>query len=281
MKNLILLIFVLSCGSNETETTNKLTKAELYYNQGTSNLIKKDYTSALDMLLKAAEIAPGDTRVHNNLGMSYYFKQQYPQAEKHFNQAIKLDPKNSDARNNLASLYYEKGEFDKAMAEYQNIVNDLVYQHQYRIHYNIALIHLKKNKTYEAQSELELALKEKIDYCPAHALLGRIEKDAKNYEKALKHFREGTQGACFNLPEMHYLKALGLMDVGNYPEAKLTLKDLNLKFKNSPYEKLAMEKLAEIENKQETGELSLDTLPSSQKKILDEIEEEEYESVKF
>lgn len=281
MKNLILLLFLLSCGSNETERSNKLTKAELYYNQGTSNLVKKEYTEALEMLLKAAEMAPGDTRVHNNLGMSYYFKQQFPLAEKHFNEAIKLDPKNSDARNNLASLYYEKGELDKAMNEYQNIVNDLVYQHQYRIHYNLALIYLKKNKTYEAESELELALKEKIDYCPAHALLGKIARSAKNPEKALKHFKNGTQGACFNLPEMHYLKAIGLIDVGNYPEAKLTLKELNLKFKNSPYEKLAKDKLAEIENKQEMGELSLDTLPSSQKKILNEIEGDEYESVKF
>jgi len=59
------------------------------------------------------------------------------------------------------------------------------------------------------------------------------------------------------------------------------LKDLNLKFKNNPYTKLAEDKLAEIEQNHGSGGESLDTLPSSQKKILNEVEEEEYESVKF
>ncbi len=281
MKKFIFLIFILGCATDETEKSKELAKAEIYYDQGTKLLVEKNYTEALEMLLKAAEIAPGDTKVHNNLGMSYYFKQQFDLSEKHLRNALKLDPKNSDARNNLASLYYQKGQLDKATEQYQIILNDLVYQHQYRIHYNLALINLKKNRSYEALSELELALKERSDYCPAHALLGKIEKAAKNYEKALKHFKSGTLGACFNLPEMHYLKAIGLIDVGNYPEAKLTLKDLNLKFKNNPYTKLAQEKLAEIEQKPELSDESLDSLPSTQKKILNEVEAEEYESVRF
>jgi type IV pilus assembly protein PilF len=281
MKKLIILIFILGCASDETEKSKELTKAEIYYDQGTKYLVEKNYTEALEMLLKAAEIAPGDSKVHNNLGMSYYFKQQFDLSEKHLMNALKLDPKNSDARNNLASLYYERGLLDKATEQYQIILADLVYQHQYRIHYNLALINLKKNRTYEAQSELELSLKEKADYCPAHALMGKIEKAAKNYEKALAHFKSGILGACFSNPEMHYLKAIGLIDVGNYPEAKLALKDLNLKFKNSPYTKLALDKLVEIEQKHGLSDETLDTLPSSQQKILKEVEEEEFESVKF
>ena len=281
MKNIILLLFILSCSSTETEKPDKLSKAELYYNQGTSNLVAKDYTGALEMLLNAAEMAPGDTRVHNNLGMAYFFKQQTDLAEKHLKASIKLYPKNSDAKNNLASLYYDKGDYDKALALYQNIVSDLIYQHQYRIHYNMALIHIKRNKTYEAESELTLALKEKPDYCPAHAMLGKLARSAKDYEKALKHFKAGTLGTCYAIPEMQYFKAIGLIDVGSYPEAKLILKELISKFKDNPYEKLAQAKLKEIEGKQESGDISLDTLPSSQKKILNEIEEEEFQAVKF
>jgi len=281
MKIIFLLIFIFSCGSGETEKSKELAKAELYYNQGTQNLVNKKYTDALEMLLKAKEIAPGDSRILNNLGMTYFFKEQPILAEQYLREAIKLDPKNSDARNNLASLHYQKGEYDKAFAEYQKILEDLVYQHQYRIHYNMALIHIKNNKIYNAESELELSLKEKSDYCPAHAMLGKIARNEKNYEKALKHFKEGTLGTCYNLPEMHYLKGVALIDLGKYPEARLVLKELNLKFKDDPYTKLSMKKLAEIEDKQGSTDVSLDTLPSSQKKILNELENVEYESVKF
>ncbi len=281
MKNIILLILIMSCGSSETEKSKELAKAELYYNQGTTNLVNKKYTDALEMLLKAKAIAPGDSRIHNNLGMTYFFKEQPVLAEQHLREAIKLDPKNTDARNNLASMHYQNGEYEKAFTEYQKILEDLVYQHQYRIHYNMALIHIKNNKTYAAESELELSLKEKSDYCPAHALLGKIARSEKNYEKALKHFKEGTLGTCYNLPEMHYLKGIALIDLGKYPEARLVLKELNLKFKDDPYTKLSKQKLLEIEDKQESTDVSLDTLPSSQKKILDEIEDIEYESVKF
>jgi len=281
MKIIFLLIFIFSCGSGETEKSKELAKAELYYNQGTQNLVNKKYTDALEMLLKAKDIAPGDSRILNNLGMTYFFKEQPILAEQYLRESIKLDPKNTDARNNLASLHYQKGEFDKAFAEYQKILEDLVYQHQYRIHYNMALIHIKNNKIYNAESELELSLKEKSDYCPAHAMLGKIARNEKNYEKALRHFKEGTLGTCYNLPEMHYLKGVALIDLGKYPEARLVLKELNLKFKDDPYTKLSMKKLAEIEDKQGSTDVSLDTLPSSQKKILNELENVEYESVKF
>lgn len=281
MKNFILLILIMSCGSGETEKSKELAKAELYYNQGTSNLVNKKYTDALEMLLKAKAIAPGDSRIHNNLGMTYFFKEQPTLAEQHLKEAIRLDPKNTDARNNLASMHYQNGELDKAFAEYQKILEDLIYQHQYRIHYNMALIHIKNNKNYAAESELELSLKEKSDYCPAHALLGKIARSEKNYDKALRHFKEGTLGTCYNLPEMHYLKGIALIDLGKYPEARLVLKELNSKFKDDVYIKLSKQKLLEIEDKQGSTDVSLDTLPSSQKKILDEIENVEYESVKF
>ena len=56
----ILATFALvSCASNElTEKTLEQKKSEIYYGQGTNDLVRKNYSQALINLLKAKELAP-------------------------------------------------------------------------------------------------------------------------------------------------------------------------------------------------------------------------------
>lgn len=281
---ILYLFFLLSCGSTELSTKDK--KAALYYSHGTSKLLDKDYTTALDYLLKAADMTPGDTKVHNNLGMTYYFKKQYAQAEHHLRKAIGLDPSNSDAGNNLASVYYHQKKYQDAERVYHNILENLVYQHQYRIHYNLALIKLKAKNRSMAFKHLLAAIKIKDDYCPAHILLGQLERNIKNFKKALKHFEDGLKGACFNVPQSHYLKALTLIELDEYEKANDTLEQLKIKFYTSPYSKLAETRMREIAHKSSPSKKSWADLLPSQKKLLRELESESefekaYEASKF
>lgn len=269
---LLFLVFLLSCGSNGLTTREK--KAELYYSHGTSKLLDKEYTLALDNLLQANDLKPGDSKINNNLGMTYYFKKQYAQAEHHLQQAIDIDPKNSDARNNLASLYYHLKKFKQAEKVYLGILRNLIYKHQYRIHYNLALLKLKFKDRGAAHKHLLQAVKIKNDYCPGHILLGQLEKSSKNFEKALKHFEDALKGTCYNIPQSHYLKALTLIELEEYEKANDTLEQLKIKFYTSPYSKLAGDRMLEIAHKSRPDKKSWANLLPSQKKLLRELERE-------
>lgn len=281
---ILFLIFLLSCGSNEL--TPKQKKAELFYSQGTTKLIKKDYTAALDYLLKANQLGPNNTKVHNNLGMTFYFKKQYAQAEYHLKKAIELNEQNSDAANNLASIYYNQKKYQAAQKVYNDILRNLVYAHQYRTHYNIALLKLKFKDRGGAYKHLLQAIKIKDDYCPGHVLLGQLERSSKNLNKALKHFNDATQGTCFNIPESHYLKAITLIDMGAFEEAQETLETLKVKFYTSPYSKLAEKRMREIATKSIPTRKSWKNLLPSQKRLLRQLENDSefgkaYEASKF
>ena len=146
--NYLFLFLFLSCSlltGNDTKT-NKDKRADIYYSHGTSKLILKDYTNALKFLLKAKSLKPNDTKVLNNLAMTYYFKKDFRKSQENFLKALRSDPQNSDARNNLASLYLKRGLLKKAEREYRRVQENLIYPHQYRVSYNLALIHLKRGK---------------------------------------------------------------------------------------------------------------------------------------
>jgi len=283
---IIFLTFLLSCGmwGNQKSPSDK--KAELYYSHGTSKLIDKDYTTALDYLIKASELKPSSSKIHNNLGMTYYFKKQYTQAEYHLKKSIELENKNSDARNNFASVLFNQKKYKQAENEYKHILRNLVYKHQYRIHYNLSLINLKRHDRNAAHKHLLQAIKLKDDYCPAHILLGQMERSTKNYEKALKHFIDGTKSTCYNIPESHYLKALTLIDLEEFEKATETLDQLKIKFYTSPYSKLAEQRMREISGKGNPGKKSWENLLPSQRRLLRELEreskfEEAFDNSKF
>ena len=101
IKTLLMALLVLalsSCSSNQLkEQTPEEKKAEVYYGQGTTELVRKNYAQALEYLTRAKELNSKDSKIRNNLAMAYYFRDQHELAEKELKAAINLDSKNSDA----------------------------------------------------------------------------------------------------------------------------------------------------------------------------------------
>ena len=149
MKLIIGLFFIFSLLGCSTKKQKKITlrKAELYYGHGTENLISRNYTKALEFLLKANELDPDNSKIINNMAMAYYFKKQRNTAINLLKKAIKLDPKNSDAKNNLASIYVDSNMLQEAKDLYKQVQKDLIYSHQYRTFYNLAVIAEKENRS--------------------------------------------------------------------------------------------------------------------------------------
>lgn len=242
-------LILVGCSSGPPVVSSEKKKAELYYQHGTEKLVNKDYTQALDLLLKSLQLNPQDAKTENNLGMAYYFKKQIGKAKEHLAKAIKLDPKNSDARNNLASIYLETGEYNLAEVEFQKILDDLLYTTQYTTYYNLALVNLKKNKTNVAVEYLKKSLKENEDYCPSYYLLGGVYKNQYRYKDALDMFRRGTRGACYNNPAPIYEQAMIQIEMNDFRQAKEKLDEIIEKFPGTNYQIMASEKVKELKNK--------------------------------
>ena len=249
---LFIAIFIYGCASSNKPPVKSVAdkKADLYYSHGTQMLVDKDYTSALMHLQNAYKFRSDDTKILNNLGMAYYFKNDIESAIKYLKMAIDEDEDNSDARNNLASIFVNKKRYTEAMEQYQKIKKNLIYKHQYRTHYNIALIYKLRGNTDAAVSELQKSVQIRKDYCPAFYQLGVIATKQRRFRKSIDFFKKSTLGSCVNNPAPHYQQALSLLELDLQEQAFLKLKEVIEQFPTSRYSILATRKLRAVQVEQ-------------------------------
>jgi Tfp pilus assembly protein PilF len=240
-------LLLASCATNElAEKSVEQKKAEIYYGQGTSDLVKKNYSQALINLLKAKEFDPNDAQVRNNLGMAYYFREQPELAERELKAAISLDKKNSDAKVNLGTIYLEKNRLKEAKALYEEVVGDLTYINQFRNYYNLSIVALKEGDRTEAFNYLFKSIKEKDEYCQAHFKLGELYTEEYKFKQALASFQESSKGTCVKEPAPHYQQALALMNLNRFEEARMKFKEIIEKFPKSQFQAMANQQLKKI-----------------------------------
>ncbi|MGZ3787667.1 MAG: tetratricopeptide repeat protein [Bacteriovorax sp.] len=238
--SLLLSSLLASCASNElAEKTVDQKKAELYYGQGTNDLVQKNYAQALINLVKAKELDPRDSQTRNNLGMAYYFREQPELAEKELLKAIDLDKKNTDALANLGSIYMEENRLKEAHALFDQVVQDLTYTNQFRNYYNLAILSLKEGDRKSAFLYLNKSVKEREDYCQAHFKLGELYTEEYKFKEALSSFKESSKGTCVAEPAPLYQQALVLMNLNRFEEAKTKFKEIMEKFPKTRFYALA------------------------------------------
>ncbi len=248
---IIISFFVFSCASQKSSMNEK--KADLFFGKGTNNLIKGDYTSALDHLIKASKLAPKRSDIHNNLGMAYYMKKSKRNALKHIKHSIKLDKNNTEAKSNLASIYLEAGKLDKASKFYRSILKDLTYQKHFKTYYNLGIISLKKNNVSNAKSYFKKSVAENNYSCNALYQLGMMSLKQKQYNEASNYFYKGTDGPCYNMEANHYYLGISYEKLGKIKEAIKTHKLIGKQFKQSKYYSLSQNKVSTLSRLEESG----------------------------
>ncbi|MBY0412778.1 MAG: tetratricopeptide repeat protein [Bdellovibrionales bacterium] len=239
-----------SCATNNEppRMTVKEKQAETYYDQGTSELIDKLYTSALANLLKARDLNPKDSKIRNNLGMAYHFRDQFALAETELKEAIKLDPNNIEARLNLGSIYMSNNRLKDARVQYIEVEKNLTFLGQFRNYYNLAVLELKEGDRKSAFDYLFKALAEKPDYCPAHFMLGEMYTEEFRYKEAYDSFKMSGKGTCVSEPDPQYYQALALLNLGRTQEAKLKFLEVEEKFSKTRFGSMAALQLKKIRN---------------------------------
>lgn len=240
---LLVLFFITSCATHD----KKAKKSEIYFAAGTQSLMQKQYTDALKSLLAANELTPDKTEILNNLAMAYYFKGEQDMAIKTLNHALKVDEKNSDAKVNLASIYYKNGQYDQAEKLYKNVAKDLTYDKQARNFYNLGLLEMSYKKDFvAAEHYFKKSIKEDDNYCPSYYQLGMIQYQRRQFNTALKNFKEATMGTCYESPAPHYYQALVLIEQQRFVDARLKLDEIETRFGQTTYAAKARTKVLEL-----------------------------------
>lgn len=244
-----LVLIITSCSNNQLkEQTPDEKKSEVYYGQGTSELIRKNYAQALSYLIKAKELNSKDSKIRNNLGMAYYFREQHDLAEQELKAAISIDHKNSDAHLNLGTIYMEKNRLKEARVQFEYALSDLIFPNQYRTFYNLSILSLKEGDRREAFEYLAKSVKEKLDYCPAHYKLGELYLEEFRYQQALNAFKESGKGTCVSDPAPLYQQAIVLMNLNKVTEAKAKFQEVLEKFSSTRYGTLSSIQIKKLNN---------------------------------
>ncbi|MCO4794641.1 MAG: tetratricopeptide repeat protein [Bacteriovoracaceae bacterium] len=250
---ILVLLLSVSCSSTskkKKDLTESEKKAALHYSHGTEKLVSKNYTMALNHLLQAVKMNPEDPKIQNNLGMAYYFKGKLGKAINHLRKAVELDPENFDALNNLASIYFKQGRFALAKDQYKKVLEKLHYPHQYRTHYNMALISLREGSEAKARKHLGFSITENKDYCPSYFLLGKLEFGVKNYNRAYENFHNAGLGTCYKEPAPYFWKGKTLVNQNRYFKAEQLFRELMKKYPNSVYARKAAVELRNLKSKE-------------------------------
>ncbi len=264
----LLALLIVSCASKNDEQTAIQKKAEIYYNQGTQELVSKNYTKALKHLLQANSLKENDSRILNNLGMTYFFKKRPQLAISYIKKSIKINPKFTKARLNLATIYMNNKNYKLAKNQYDLILDDLTYEGQFLTYYNLGLLNMKQGRDNEAVNYLKQSLNENKTYCASHFLLGKIYFKRGEYQQALKSYKSSGYGICYNNPKPIYHQALSYIKLKEYDTAKMKLEEIVERFSLTKYERMANKRLQTLNTIIEKSEDNYNFSNSSKRNIL-------------
>jgi len=138
---------------------------------------------ALDLIGRAAILAPNNPAIHSNLGEAYRHLHRFDEAIASFRRALTLRPEYPDALNNLGSVLVAQGRFDEALTCFQQA---LALKPDYAIaHYNLGNLFLECHRVDEAVLCFKRTVALKPDFAEAHACLGTAFKDCGRLDEAI------------------------------------------------------------------------------------------------
>jgi Flp pilus assembly protein TadD len=213
---------------------------------------KKDFSTALTLLRKAATLAPEDANVHHYLGYTLLQTEQINEAKKEFETALRLNPESFYTEYFLAFIAFSQGDFNQAARHFDRLIasghpiydtykrSSLAYMHvgnlskamttaqralqqtpaDGSLHFQLAKIYQKIGRDAEAQAEFETSERlnraDRDSIRELHELSEAIEAGQK--ERAIE-MRDRMIDQFTGKPEL--LSSLGILlgDKGLYDEA--------------------------------------------------------------
>lgn len=103
----------------------------------------ENYQNAVTRLAAVESLDPENDAAYYYLGLCYHYLGKDDEAEKQLSEAVRLDSMNYWYRDRLAAVYSVNGKMDKAIATYEDLLED--YPKKTEIHYSLVNLYAQQN----------------------------------------------------------------------------------------------------------------------------------------
>lgn len=181
---------------------------------------------ALQQLLLARDLDPGNELILNHLGLAYYFLKEYERAVVTFNSALDVKPNYTEAMNNLGRTYIDMNDFVSAQQILNKASNDLTYPSKDKIWLNLGLSYFNQNNFKQSQNYFLKAIAANRENCLAYNYYGRSQIELEKYDKAVKAMDQAIYHCRVKgFDEPHYYGAISLFRLGYKSKAIARLQE--------------------------------------------------------
>lgn len=228
LRMLLILLIIVLCAAACTATREKQQKqATAYRELAEAYFGERQYTLALQELIKAEKLNPDSALVHNDLGLVYMMKDRMELSIKHFNRAIALKPDYAEANNNLATALLKTKKWDKAIAHLDKLAASLVYATPQYALLNLGWAYFNKEEFAQAEKYYKQVIKhyddgfpKDIAYIKALGGLGRTYIATNKIAQALSSLGRAAKEAP-NVPDTYFHMGQAYEKAGRKKDAKM------------------------------------------------------------
>jgi tetratricopeptide (TPR) repeat protein len=166
---------------------------DAYYNLGTLNLRRNDFTQARRYLEQTLKLRPNYPEAWNNMGMMAAQEGRPDEAIRDFRQSLLLRPRYAIALLNLGNVYRRQRDFGKAEESLSRALG--IQPDDPEIDYSLGMLYAQQGQIDRASEYLLKAIELRPDYPEALNNLGVLFVRAQEYSKAEEQFKAGMRAA--------------------------------------------------------------------------------------
>jgi type IV pilus assembly protein PilF len=190
---------------------------------------------ALEELLKAVELDPGNADAHFVLGLVFLRKGaeaeelstrnqclkgealslekqesdgQFKKAEEQLRKAVELRADFSEARNNLAVVMIHFGRYDEAIALEEKALSNIIYREPFAANGNLGQAYLEKHDLVRAAKALRQSLFEQPKFCVGRYRLAKVYYEQKDWDHAAEEIEQVTNDKACPIQEAYHLAGM-------------------------------------------------------------------------
>jgi tetratricopeptide (TPR) repeat protein len=153
-------------------------------------LSHKEYAEGIDLLTRAAQIAPARAAAHADLAIAHFEARDFDKAKTEIEIALQQDPRDFRALNVAGKIYFMRGEYQTAAERLESAIG---LQSDFDTGYLLALANLELKKTAPASVIFDEMLASAKPNASTHALIGLAYRETGYFEQAAAHFSKAIE----------------------------------------------------------------------------------------
>ena len=193
MTAVIWLLVFCSLGCVTGPTAKDIKQAEITYDLGVNELRGGRVTEALKNFIESVRLHPEFAEAQHGLGLAHHLLGNHEKALAHFEKALELKPDYSEVMNNMARVYISQSRFRLAIPLLRKALQDVFLKERYLAESNLGWSLFQIGEQDEAFKCVRNALALNERYCVGYEYLGLMHQSRKEYQKAIREFKELTE----------------------------------------------------------------------------------------